>query len=221
MKMIFLSIGLVVLALLLWGTVAHAQDVTVKPAYVAKDFTSLIGMPGFSETLLRNHFKLYQGYVTNTNNLLTKLQDLLNEGKEKTPDYAEMKRRLGWEFDGMRLHEYYFANLGGKSSAELEAKFADKISKDFGSFELWKKDFMATGSMRGIGWVVLYEDPMSGRFMNMWINEHDVGHPAGAKPILVMDVFEHAYMLDYQLDRPKYLEAFFNAINWEEVLNRI
>ena len=83
-------------------------------SYQAKDFSSLLGIPGFSEMLLRNHFTLYQGYITNTNKLIDSLSAMLKEGKVGTPEYSELKRRMGFEFNGMRLHEYYFANIGGK-----------------------------------------------------------------------------------------------------------
>ena len=191
----------------------------VKP-YEAKDFSQLKGMEGFSDILLENHFKLYQGYVKNTNMLLERLGALLKSGNVNSAEYSELKRRLGFEFDGMKLHELYFSNLGGKQSTDSKQTIYDAIVKNFGSFELWKKDFAATGSMRGIGWVVLYFDPESGRLANFWINEHEVNHPAGCKPLLVMDVWEHAYMLDYQLDRGKYIEAFFNNIDWNEVAAR-
>ncbi len=189
--------------------------------YQAKNYSHLVGMPGFSQKALEAHFKLYQGYVTNTNLLLTTLEKLAADGKNKTPEYAELKRRFGWEFDGMRLHEYYFDNLGGKDSA-LDSKHAlyVQIEKDFGSYEKWKADFVATGSMRGIGWAVLYQDPATGRLINTWINEHDVGHLAGGKPILIMDVFEHAYMIDYLLDRASYIDAFFKNLNWDIIQHR-
>jgi Fe-Mn family superoxide dismutase len=183
-------------------------------AYTAKDYSALIGMPGFSETLLKNHFTLYQGYVTNTNKLLDTLGAMLAEGKAGTPEYAEMKRRLGWEFDGMRLHEFYFENLGGKTPLATDGKLAKKLAEDFGSYENWEKDFKATGAMRGIGWAILYQDTTNGKLVNFWINEHDTGHPAGCTPILIMDVFEHAFMIDFGLKRPDYIAAFFNNINW-------
>jgi len=177
-------------------------------------------MPGFSDTLLNNHFKLYQGYVKNTNLLLEKLHTLLKEGKERTPEYAELKRRFGFEFNGMRLHEYYFGNLGGKGELSKESDLYKRMVKDFGSYKNWKKDFISTGSMRGIGWVVLYQDFGSGCFINSWINEHEVNHLAGCQPILIMDVFEHAYITDYQLNRAQYMESFFKNINWEKVARR-
>jgi Fe-Mn family superoxide dismutase len=184
-------------------------------AYTAKDYATLIGIPGFSETLLKNHFTLYQGYVTNTNKVLDALAQVLKDGKTAAPEYAELKRRLGWEFNGMRLHEYYFENLGGKAGFDAGGKLAKSIVESFGSYELWEKDFKATGAMRGIGWVVLYQDPANGRLINFWINEHDVSHPASGRPILVLDVFEHAYMLDYGLKRADYIEAFFKVIDWQ------
>ncbi len=183
-------------------------------AYTPKDYSKLIGMEGFSETLLKNHFTLYQGYVTNTNKVLDILDQMTKDGKTGTPEFAELKRRLGWEFNGMRLHEYYFENLGGKTQLDKNARLAKKITEDFGSYEAWEKDFKATGTMRGIGWVVLYQDVTNGRLINFWINEHDVAHPAGCNPILIMDVFEHAFMLDYGLKKADYIEAFFRNIDW-------
>jgi Fe-Mn family superoxide dismutase len=190
-------------------------------AYTPKDYSGLIGMSGFSETLLKNHFTLYQGYVTNTNKVLDTLAALLAEGKAGTPEYAELKRRLGWEFDGMRLHEYYFENLGGAAPLDPKGRLAARLAADFGSLENWEKDFKATGAMRGIGWAVLYLDPASGRLANFWIGEHDTGHPAGATPILIMDVFEHAFMIDYGLKRADYITAFFQNVNWTAVEGRL
>jgi Fe-Mn family superoxide dismutase len=192
-----------------------------KMVYQAKDYTSLVGMQGFSETLLKNHFTLYQGYVMNTNKLLESLDQMLKGGKAGTPEYAELKRRFGWEFNGMRLHEYYFENLGGKGGIKKGGRLDQKLAESFGSYEAWEKDFKATGSMRGIGWAVLYQDVLSGKFINFWINEHDLGHPAGGVPILIMDVFEHAFMIDYGLKRADYIEAFFKNINWAEVEKRL
>jgi Fe-Mn family superoxide dismutase len=190
-------------------------------AYTQKDYSKLIGIEGFSETLLKNHFILYQGYVTNTNKVLDILDQMIKDGKTGMPEFAELKRRLGWEFNGMRLHEYYFENLGGKTQLDKNARLLKKITEDFGSYEAWEKDFKATGTMRGIGWVVLYQDVTNGRLINFWINEHDVSHPAGCNPILIMDVFEHAFMLDYGLKKADYIEAFFKNIDWRAVEARL
>lgn len=189
--------------------------------YTAKDYSKLLGMPGFSDALLNNHFTLYQGYVTNTNKLLEGLDQLLKEAKTAVPEFAEMKRRLGWEFDGMRLHEYYFENLGGKEPMENGGKLAAKLAESFGSREAWEKDFRGVGAMRGIGWAVLYQDCTNGRLINFWINEHDAGHPAGCRPILIMDVFEHAFMLDYGLKRADYIDAFFKNVCWKSAESRL
>jgi Fe-Mn family superoxide dismutase len=189
--------------------------------YTAQDYAKLIGMPGFGETLLKNHFTLYQGYVTNTNKVLETLDSMLKEGKTAAPEFAELKRRLGWEFNGMRLHELYFGNLGGNGPLNQGGKLAKKLVENFGSVEAWEKDFRAVGAMRGIGWAALYEDSASGRLINFWVNEHDVAHPAGCNPILIMDVFEHAFMLDYGLKRAEYIEAFFKNIDWSAAEARL
>jgi len=187
--------------------------------YTAKDYSNLIGMEGFSETLLRNHFTLYQGYVNNTN----KLHELLSsKAKDATnPEYAELKRRFGFEFNGMRLHEYYFENLGGKAPLDKSGTLSQKLANAFGNYDAWEQDFKATGAMRGIGWAILYQDNVTGWLFNQWINEHEVGHLAGCKPILVMDVFEHAFVTDYGLKRADYIVAFFKNIDWDAVGSRL
>ncbi len=186
--------------------------------YQAKNYEHLLGTAGFSDTLLKNHFTLYGGYVANTNKLLE-----IFSGKEPgTPEYAELKRRFGWEWNGMKLHELYFGNMkkGGEDKSAGKEIIA-KIEKQFGSYENWEKDFKGVGAMRGIGWVILAYDKESGQLFNIWINEHDVGHLAGALPLLVMDVFEHAFMIDYGLKRADYINAFFAAIDWAEVNRRL
>ncbi len=190
-------------------------------AYAAKDFNYLIGMKGFSETLLKNHFTLYQGYVNNTNKVMDTLATMAKEGKTATPEYSELKRRLGWEFNGMRLHEYYFGNLGGNGLLSADGSLGKRLTAQFGSYEAWEKDFRGTGAMRGIGWTVLYQDSMSQALCNVWVNEHDVGHLAGCTPLLIMDVFEHAFITDYGLKRADYIDAFFRNIKWEEVQKRV
>ncbi len=192
-----------------------------KIVYTAKGYRRLLGMEGFSDALLKNHFTLYQGYVTHTNKLIDTFGQMLKEGKMTSPEFAESKRRFGWEFNGMRLHEYYFENLGGKGKLEKTGKLFKKVSEEFGSFETWEKEFKAIGMMRGMGWAILYQDPFSGRLINFWINEHDVGHPAGCMPILILDVFEHAFMVDYGLKRADYIEAFFKNVHWKEVEGRL
>ncbi len=207
---------------------ACAGDVVAAPAapavpaaYTAMDFGRLVGTPGFSATMLSNHFRLYQGYVANVNTLLDQQRAMLAAGQQGTPAYAELKRRLGWEFNGMRLHELYFGNMGGTAPLSTNSPLHQKLVQEFGSYDAWKDDFMATGRMRGIGWVILYYDTAHERLVNMWINEHEANHPAGAVPLLVMDVFEHAFMTDYQLDRASYLDAFFKTINWQAVSARL
>lgn len=185
--------------------------------YTAKDFSHLLGTPGFSDTLLNNHFMLYQGYVTNVN----KLNDLLKTKEAGTPEYAELHRRFGWEWNGMRLHELYFGNLGKHGVALSERSLKKMIETTWGSVEDWKKEFVGMAAMRGVGWVILCHDKKEGKLFNVWINEHDGGHLAGLVPLLVMDVFEHAFMGDYGLKRADYISAFMNGIDWHAVEERM
>lgn len=192
--------------------------------YEPKNFERLLGTDGFSDVLLRNHFTLYEGYVSNVN----KVSDFLKNSEVGTPPWNELKRRFGWEWNGMRLHELYFGNIvkGGSilisrpSRESADSALTKRIAEDFGSFEAWEKDFRATGAMRGIGWAVLARDTETGRLFNVWVNEHDGGHLAGATILLVMDVFEHAFALDYGIKRADYITSFWNTIDWSVVSSR-
>ena len=192
-------------------------------AYTAKKW-NLSGLEGISDQTLTTHFGLYEGYVKNTNLLNEQLNELTAAGKAggAHPQFAELKRRLGFEYNGMVLHEYYFDNLttsgGGDPAARLNTAFADS----FGDYAAWKKDFIATGGMRGVGWAIAYQDPTTGRITNHWINLHEDGNIAGYRPIVVMDVWEHAFLLDYKpADRPKYIEAFFANLDWAAIEARL
>ena len=184
--------------------------------YEPKDFSHLLGLLGFSDTLLNNHFTLYQGYVTNTNKLI----DLMKAKEIGAPEYAELHRRFGWEWNGMRLHELYFGNMTKGGSVISDGELKSKIESAFGSFENWQKDFMGIGVMRGIGWVVLAYDTEKKMIFNTWIGEHDEGHLVGAVPLLVMDVFEHSYMTDYGLKRADYINVFMKNVDWKVVDSR-
>ena len=190
--------------------------------YIAQNFDHLLGLAGFSEASLKNQFTLYQGYVANANKLLEKLKSFVADGKTDTPCFAELTRRFGWEFNGLRLHEYYFDNLvKGGAKLNADSALAKKISAQFGTLANWEKEFRAVGAVRGIGWVILYYDTMADKLFNVWVNEHDVGHLAGARLLLVMDAFEHAFMLDFGLKRAEYIEAFFKVIDWSKAAARL
>ena len=189
--------------------------------YRAKQF-NLSSLKGISDKTLEMHFGLYEGYVKETNQLTEQLAELAKAGKAaKNPVYAEMNRHLGYEYGGMILHEYYFENLAPKGKGKPSAQLTKALEDTFGSFETWKADFTAVGGTRGVGWAVLFRDPITGRMTNQWITLHEQGVPAGYSPILVMDAWEHAFLLDYKpSERAKYIEAFFSNVNWEEVGER-
>jgi Fe-Mn family superoxide dismutase len=194
--------------------------------YKAKQF-NLSGLNGISDRTLEMHFKLYEGYVTETNNLSGKIAEFLKDGtvdQDEMPLYSELKRRLGFEFNGMILHEYYFENLknGGGGDPERTSSFYEAAEASFGSYATWKADFVGTGKMRGVGWAMCYEQPETGRLSNHWISLHQTGEVAGFNPVLVMDVWEHAFLLDYKpAERPKYIEAFFSNIDWTAAERRL
>ena len=196
-------------------------------SYKARQF-NLSGLNGISDETLEVHFKLYEGYVKETNKLTEKINEFIKDGnvdQEEMPAYSELTRRLGFEYNGMVLHEYYFDNLkngGDTGDPGQTSRFVQAAASAFGSYDVWKSDFVGIGKMRGVGWAICYQNPDNGRLSNHWITLHETGNVAGFTPILVMDVWEHAYLLDYKpADRPKYIEAFFSNIDWTEVEARL
>jgi superoxide dismutase, Fe-Mn family len=195
--------------------------------YKPREF-NLSNLTGISDETLEMHFKLYEGYVKETNNLTEKITEFISDGKvdqEEMPAYSELTRRLGFEYNGMVLHEYYFDNLktgGGTGDPAGTSDFIKAAESTFGSYEIWKTDFVGIGKMRGVGWAICNQNPANGRLSNHWITLHETGNIAGFNPILVMDVWEHAYLLDYKpAERPKYIEAFFSNIDWAMLEKRL
>jgi superoxide dismutase, Fe-Mn family len=188
---------------------------------------NLNGLEGISDRTLEMHFKLYEGYVTETNRLNEKIAEFLSDGTvdhEEMPAYSELNRRLGFEYNGMVLHEYYFDNLTIRRRTEPSSASAFRKSAEvsFGSYETWKTDFIGIGKMRGIGWAICYQDPTNQQLSNHWVTLHEVGNVAGFRPILVMDVWEHAFILDYKpSERIQYIQAFFANIDWDTLDARI
>jgi len=185
---------------------------------------NLSGLTGISDATLEMHFGLYEGYVKNVNLLNERLADLRQSGKAagSYPDYAEIVRRLGFEYNGMRLHEYYFDNMAAKPKEIGNGRLYEALGEGFGGFEEWKKDFMAVGGMRGIGWAIAYCDVTNGRITNHWINDHENGNLAGFVPVVVMDVWEHAFIKDYKpAEKSKYIEAFFANLDWSACESRL
>jgi Fe-Mn family superoxide dismutase len=197
-----------------------------KNTYKPKQF-DLSGLNGISDKTLELHFKLYEGYVKETNNLSERIAKFLEDGKvdqDEMPAYSELTRRLGFEYNGMVLHEYYFGNMKrhGAGDPAKDSNFIKAAEESFGSYDVWKADFVGIGKMRGVGWAMCYQNPANGRLSNHWITLHETGNVSGFTPVLVMDVWEHAFLLDYKpAERPKYIEAFFSNIDWDAVEGRL
>jgi Fe-Mn family superoxide dismutase len=198
----------------------------IDSTYHPREF-NLSGLNGISDQTLETHFKLYEGYVKGTNDLNSRIADIMADGvldSDETLLYSELKRRLGFEYNGMVLHEHYFGNMtkDGPGDPNRNSDFSRAAIESFGSYEIWKADFVSVGKMRGVGWAICYQNPSSGILSNHWISLHEVGNVAGFVPVLVMDVWEHAFLLDYKpAERPKYIEAFFSNIDWAVVDGRV
>jgi superoxide dismutase, Fe-Mn family len=197
-----------------------------RTTYTAQQFDHLKGLDGISDDQIREHLTLYAGYVTQVNALNDELAELGRRGRASGRDheFAELTRRLGYEYNGMILHEYYFSNL--RPNAELRPAptftISQRLAESFGSVEQWQAHFHAIGGMRGIGWVILCQDPVTLRLTNHWVTLHQDGVPVSFKPLLVLDVWEHAFMRDYKAtEKGRYLEAFFRNIDWRIVEHRL
>jgi Fe-Mn family superoxide dismutase len=194
--------------------------------YIEQTFDNLKGLDGISADQISEHLMLYAGYVKQVNALNNELGALRERGRAsgRDPEFAELTRRLGFEYNGMILHEYYFSNLRGSVDPKpaSNSRLAQALAQSFGSLEEWRTDFHAIGGMRGIGWVLLCQDPVTDRLTNHWVTLHQDGVPAGFKPLLVMDVWEHAFMRDYKAtDKGRYIDAFLRNVDWRVVERRI
>lgn len=176
------------------------------------------GLDGISEDQIGQHWSLYEGYVKNVNTLNEHIAGLVRR-REFGVEFAELKRRLGFEYDGMVLHEYYFGVLKAGLPAPSEgAALTKRLKRSFGGFEAWRAEFEQLGKIRGVGWVILYLDPRTGLLTNLWVEMHQNGHPAGFAPLLVLDCWEHAYLLDRGVGgRGEYVKAFLRNVDWGSV----
>ena len=193
--------------------------------YQAKSFDHLRGLSGISDGQLAEHLELYAGYVKQVNGLTKELAEMQNEKHESGKDFglAEATRRLAFEYDGMVLHEHYFSNLkpGGAPRPSERQPCGRALVQTYGSVERWQENFKTLSGMRGVGWVILFQDPQNGSLTNYWVSLHQDGIPARCTPLLVMDVWEHAFMRDYRAaERLRYVDAFFTNIDWTAVERR-
>lgn len=188
--------------------------------YTEKQFT-IAELKGISAKNIEEHLKLYAGYVKHTNLILDKIAELSTDAESNAYAISELQRRFGFEFDGMRNHEYYFRSLEG-SPLKLESDSALKaaIEKEWGSFDVWFARFKALAMTRGIGWAMLYFDPHEKRLLNAWIDEQHLGHLTGLSPVVALDMWEHSFVADYQPSGKKqYIEDFFANLNWSVIEN--
>ena len=187
-------------------------DLEAYAPFSLRDFSELRGLTKIPDPLMEAHQTLYEGYVRNANLLKLSLKD----ARLGTPEWSEMKRRLGFEIGGLRLHELYFENLTPGGSVPAPA-LQDVLAATWGSFQKWKDEFEAVVQMRGVGWAILYQDPVDQRLSNHWIGLHEDGHPPGFTPLLVVDVWEHAYT---GMTRSEYFAALFANLDWDKVKTR-
>ncbi len=200
---------------------ASAQGSTAVEPYVARDFGYLLNkkLEGLSQNQLSQHMKLYQGYVKKANEISRKLKDV--DLASANPTYSPLRELLAeqsYALNGAVYHEYYFGNLGGKGgepSGDLRSAFDER----FGSSAKFMDYLRAAGkSMRG--WVIVGYNTRIGRLDTFGLDLHNLLTPANVIPLVVLDVYEHAYMIDYGIDRAKYLDAFVQNLDWDIVSKR-
>lgn len=187
--------------------------------YTPKTF-SFKTLDGISPKQLEVHLKLYEGYVKFVNTLEEVVLDLKKDSEKNSYALSEVKRRLGFEFNGMRMHEHYFSQWEG-APTPIVGSLASSLTAQFGSMEAWMAEFKAVGMMRGIGWAMLSYDPVGKHFFNHFVADHELGQLNSTVTVLALDLWEHAYMVDYTpAEKTKYIEAFFKNLNGEVVSKR-
>ncbi len=164
---------------------------------------------------VEEHQKLYEGYVKKTNEIQKKINEADKSDANAVYSFiGELKREETFAVNGMKLHEAYFPLLGG--DGEPKGKILEMIENDFGSYDVWKEDFIATG-MSARGWAILAYDFKDGRLNNYGMDSQNVGAVWGAVPIIAMDMYEHAFFMDYGTNKKAYIESFFKTLNWDAV----
>ncbi len=178
---------------------------------------------GISQTNIDEHLKLYAGYVKHANLILEKIKVLSENEIDNTYTIGELRRRFGFEFCGIKNHEYFFSQFeGGSLSFNNKSLLYTKICETWGSFENWQKEFYTLGLTRGVGWAMLYEDRETGNLFHTWVDEQHIGGLATCNIILALDMWEHAFVYDYPTsEKKKYVEAFFENLNWSVVEARL
>jgi len=177
-------------------------------------------LQGISEKQLDVHIKLYEGYVKHVNVLNETIQDLKKDSEKNAYALAEVKRRLGFEWNGMRMHEHYFTQWEGEH-IPLSDELTKAIENGFNGMENWMNEFRATAMMRGIGWSILSQDNATGALMNHWVSDHELGQLNDTRVILALDMWEHAFMVDYTpAEKAQYIDAWFKNLNGEVISKR-
>ncbi len=176
-------------------------------------------LAGISKKSIDEHLKLYAGYVKHANLIIEKINELKTDSEKNAYLIGELQRRFGFEFNGMRNHEYYFKSLeGGSTTFPAHSTLKGALEKQFGSWEAWLAQFKAIALTRGIGWAMLYYDPHTQTFAHAFVEEQHLGQLNGLPLVLGLDMWEHAYMLDYvPSEKKKYIEAFFANLNWSVI----
>lgn len=179
-----------------------------------------VALPGLSAYQLMEHYKLYNGYVNKTNEIWLRLSGTDRSDASATySPYRELKLEETYAFNGVKLHELYFTNLGGWGGPPI-GPIAALIDRDFGNAEIWAEDFQAL-ALSARGWAALAYDRGTNRLHNFLFDAHNVGGSVETHILLIIDVYEHAYFIDYGTDRRAYIDTFFNNINWDEVNRRL
>lgn len=189
--------------------------------YTPKTFT-LPSLLGISDESVKQHISLYEGYVKNFNTMSAELADASKDSEKNAHALSEIVRRRSFEFDGMRLHELYFAQFeGAPSSLTEDSTLGQAVIQNYGSIAQLIKVLRGIGLMRGPGWALLYWDPEARQFLTGFSGEQHQGHFATLPILLALDVWEHTFLLDYgALGKAKYIDAFFANLNWSVIEKR-
>jgi len=189
--------------------------------YAARTF-DIPALKGLSHKQLEVHLALYEGYVKHVNLIRSQIK-ALKETETNAYVISELRRRFAFEFDGMRMHEYYFEQFEGGATPKSESDaLMDAAVEKYGSWNTFVAHIKEVAGTRGIGWVVVYYDPAGRTLHTVFVGDHELGQLSGLPIILAVDLWEHAYMVDYvPSEKMTYVDAFLENVNWDVVEKRM
>ena len=190
-------------------------------AYEVREELEPRSIGAISSELLDDHFRIYKSFVQHTNSLQAELQAMRSNDQGGSLLYLERAKRISFEANGLILHELFFENLSPQKT-EIQGELAELLEKSFGSLDAWRGDFNHISKCRGNGWAILFYDPQMEQVLQTFVDSNHLGVPLGWVPLLVLDLWEHAYIRDFGAHgRDSYVMKIFEYLDFNRASERL